>query len=159
MTTLTRLLLCYRYNFNLGGLAVTRRRTRDVLQHLVKPRLRTVNRDWEHMTRMLFEGLSLYNPGVSYEASVLYMMDLVGVPAPRLAASMTPQQRLVHSSIGVYMEGAMRVPSIRTWSNQEVSKNLRKAGRNVESESYRQSIERRSYRFQFLPMPNRYQCA
>ena len=145
-----------RYNFNLGGLAVTRRRTRDVLEYLVKPRLRTVDRDWEHMVRVLFEGLAVYVPGVSADASLLYLLDVIGVPAPRLASATSRSHRLTESYAHFFLTGMMRVPSIRSWANQEVSRNIKKA--NSVSSSWKESVRRRSYRYEFLPLPRPFQC-
>lgn len=146
-----------RYNFNLGGLEATRRRTRDTLEFLVKPRLRTVNRDWEHMLRVLFEGLSLYIPGVSFDASLVYLMETVGVPPSRFAGQLARGPLLVANSLGFFLEGVMRVPSIRTWANQEVYANLRRANR--QSAHWKEQARRRSYRYEYLPFPGRYQCS
>lgn len=148
-----------KYNFNLGGLAVTRQRTRDVLEYLVRPRLRTVNRDWEHMLRVLFEGLGLYVPGTSFDASMLFLMETMGVPAPRLSAQLSRNSRLITSTMAFFMEGVMRVPSVRTWANQELANNLRRTNSNSVSSRYTDGIRRRSYRYEFLPFPGRYQCS
>ncbi|KAE8748009.1 hypothetical protein FOCC_FOCC005204 [Frankliniella occidentalis] len=131
-------------------------RTRDVLEYLVRPRLRTVNRDWEHMLRVLFEGLGLYVPGTSFDASMLFLMETMGVPAPRLSAQLSRNSRLITSTMAFFMEGVMRVPSVRTWANQELANNLRRTNSNSVSSRYTDGIRRRSYRYEFLPFPGRY---
>ncbi|XP_011299636.1 uncharacterized protein [Fopius arisanus] len=77
------------YNFCNGGLKETQQRSRDFLDYWVKPNFREIPPEFEHMMRCVYEGLHLYFPGSSYDASLLYLTDLMGLHMPRLRASMT----------------------------------------------------------------------
>jgi hypothetical protein len=84
------------YNFCNGDLETVRQRSRDIINFWVKPNLREVSRDWEHMTRCIIEGIHYYVPAITYEVSLLYLCNMLDIYAPRIRAALTFTQVMVY---------------------------------------------------------------
>ncbi|XP_046431934.1 uncharacterized protein LOC124185324 [Neodiprion fabricii] len=77
------------YNFCRGTLEEIRQRGSDFLETWVKPNLRIITPEWEHMMRCIFTGVSVYLPGATYETSLLYLTEILDLQMPRLYASLS----------------------------------------------------------------------
>jgi hypothetical protein len=106
-----------RYNFCNGDLKTVRQRSRDLIRFWVKPNLRVVSRDWEHMTRCIVEGINYYIPGITFEASLLYLCGILGIYAPRIAAALTFRQKLLYHLMTLTLCVLMRLPGAPIFFN------------------------------------------
>jgi hypothetical protein len=84
------------YNLCNGDLETVRQRSRDIINFWVKPNLREVSRDWEHMTRCIVEGIHYYVPGITYEIALLYLCSMLDIYAPRIRAALTFTQVIMY---------------------------------------------------------------
>jgi len=117
-----------RYNFCNGDLETVRQRTRDIIRLWMKPALREVSRDWEHMTRCLVEGISYYIPAISFEISLLYLCSMLGIYVPRLSAALTFTQRLIYHMMTFTFLVVLRLPGAFILFNSLLNLTLRRAG-------------------------------
>jgi len=101
-----------RYNLCDGDLETVRQRSRDIINFWVKPNLREVSRDWEHMTRCIIEGIHFYIPGITYEISLLYLCSMLGIHAPRLRAALTLIQVMLYRLMNFVLFILMRLPGV-----------------------------------------------
>jgi len=101
-----------RYNLCGGDLETVRQRIRDIINFWVKPNLREVSRDWEHMTRCIIEGIHFYIPGITYEISLLYLCSMLGINAPRLRAALTFIQVMMYCLMNFVFFMLMRLPGV-----------------------------------------------
>lgn len=101
-----------RYNLCDGDLETVRQRSRDIINFWVKPNLREVSRDWEHMTRCIIEGINFYIPGITYEISLLYLCSMLGIHAPRLRAALTSVQVMMYCLMNFVFLILMRLPGV-----------------------------------------------
>jgi len=116
-----------RYNLCDGDLETVRQRSRDIIDFLVKPNLREVSRDWEHMTRCIVEGIHFYIPGITYEISLLYLCSMLGVHAPRLRAALTFAQVMMYCLMNFVLLVLMRLPGVCWFFNRLLSTAILKA--------------------------------
>ncbi|CAG5077794.1 Protein of unknown function [Cotesia congregata] len=77
------------FNFCNGSLEEIKKRSEDYLNEWVKPNLRDISPEWEHMIRCLFDGIQYFIPGISYEMSLLYVMELMNIDMPRLRSTLS----------------------------------------------------------------------
>ncbi|XP_043266852.1 uncharacterized protein [Venturia canescens] len=77
------------FNFCSGSLEEVKERSRDFLEYWVKPNLREITPEWEHMLRCVTEGIQYYFPSASYEHGLLYLSELLEMPMPKLRSSMS----------------------------------------------------------------------
>lgn len=105
--------------FNLcdGDLETVRQRSRDIIHYWVKPNLREVSRDWEHMTRCIIEGIHFYIPGITYEISLLYLCSMLDIHAPRLRAALTFTQEIMYCLMNLVLFVLMRLPGVCLFFN------------------------------------------
>lgn len=66
-----------------------RDRSRDFLEMWIKPNLRNVTPEWEHMMRCMIEGFTYYLPMMSFEMALVHVMQILDVPVPRFYSSMS----------------------------------------------------------------------
>ncbi|EFN69621.1 hypothetical protein EAG_00085 [Camponotus floridanus] len=59
------------YNFCRGSLQDIRQRIEDCIEYWVKPNLRTVTAEWEHMTLCLYEDIAAISSLRSYKVFLL----------------------------------------------------------------------------------------
>jgi hypothetical protein len=72
------------YNWCLEGLDALRRRGADFVQTYILPQLKKVDSNWEHMSRVMAEGVGLYSLGVTFEVVLLYFLWVLDVPTDNL---------------------------------------------------------------------------
>jgi len=113
------------YNLCNGDLETVRQRSRDIINFWVKPNLREVSRDWEHMTRCIIEGIHFYVPGITYEISLLYLCTMLGIHAPRLRAALTFTQELMYCLMNFVFLVLMRLPGVCLFFNWLLSLAIR----------------------------------
>lgn len=77
------------FNFCSGTLDEVRQRTRDLIEVWMKPNLRDITDEWEHVGRAICDGLSIYMPLARFDALLLFVMEVIGVPMHRLRASLS----------------------------------------------------------------------
>lgn len=106
-----------RYNFCNGDLETVRQRSRDLIHFWVKPNLRVVSRDWEHMTRCIVGGINYYIPGITFETSLLYLCSILGIYAPRIAAALSFRQKLLYHLMAFTLCVLMRLPGAPSFFN------------------------------------------
>nr|CAD7452695.1 unnamed protein product [Timema tahoe] len=135
-----------RYNFCSGSLEDVRERSKDLIQWCIKPSLREVSQDWEHMSRCLIEGISYYIPGVSFEASLMYLTRLLDISAPCLVASLTVWQNFMFHLTWFVMSYFLRLPGVLAVHNWLLNMALHRA--NKASHSWLHRLENKSYSFQ-----------
>ncbi|XP_063232991.1 uncharacterized protein LOC134536872 [Bacillus rossius redtenbacheri] len=135
-----------RYNFCAGSLAEVRRRSEDLLRLCVRPNLRDVTADWEHMSRCMVEGISYYVPGLSFETSLCYLDTLLGVDCPRLWAAMTLWQRFMFRLMWLVMCWVLRLPGALPLHNWLLRVSLKSA--ETYSPARLARLERRRYAYQ-----------
>lgn len=99
-----------RYNLCNGDLETVRQRSRDIIHLWVKPNLRDVTRDWEHMSRCVVEGIKYYIPGITFETSLLYLCGILGIYVPRISAALTFKQKLLYHLMTFTLCALMRLP-------------------------------------------------
>lgn len=116
-----------KYNFCNGNLETVRQRSHDIINFWVKPSLREVSRDWEHMTRCIVEGVNYYVPGITFEISLLYLCSILGIYAPRLSAALTFTQKLFYYLMIFTFWVMMRLPGAPCVYNWLLSMSIRKA--------------------------------
>ncbi|GFG32710.1 hypothetical protein Cfor_04164 [Coptotermes formosanus] len=117
------------YNFCNGDLETVRQRSRDVINFWVKPNLREVSRDWEHMIRCIVEGISFYIPAITFEISLLYLCSMLGIYAPRLRAALTLTQQVIYHLMNFVFLVLMRLPGVCFFFNWLLLLAVRKARR------------------------------
>nr|CAD7198628.1 unnamed protein product [Timema douglasi] len=135
-----------RYNFCSGSLEDVRERSKDLIQWCIKPSLREVSQEWEHMSRCLVEGISYYIPGVSFEASLMYLTRLLDISAPCLVASLTVWQNFMFHLTWFVMSYFLRLPGVLAVHNWLLNVALHRA--NKASHSWLHRLENKSYSFQ-----------
>lgn len=117
------------YNLCNGDLETVRQRSRDIINFWVKPNLREVSRDWEHMTRCIVEGVSFYIPGITFEISLLYLCNMLDIYAPRLRAALTLTQEIIYHLMNFVFLVLMRLPGVCLFFNWLLTLAIRKARR------------------------------
>lgn len=85
-----------RYNFCSGSLQDVRKRCNDFVEHWLKPNLRNVTPEWEHMSICIHDALSFYVPMASYKVYLLYFCDILDLKMPRLYKSLNPLENAMY---------------------------------------------------------------
>jgi hypothetical protein len=115
------------YNLCNGDLETVRQRCRDVINFWVKPNLRDVSRDWEHMSRCIVQGINFYVPGITFEISLLYLCSILNIYAPRLRAALTFKQAIFYHLMNLVFLVLMRLPGVYLFFNWLLSLSIRYA--------------------------------
>lgn len=135
-----------RYNFCNGDLETVRQRSRDIIHYWVKPNLRDVSRDWEHMARCVVEGINYYIPGITFETSLLYLCAILGIYAPRISAALTFKQKLFYHFMTFTLCALLRLPGAPYFFNWLMSLAIRVA--QVASPEKLRKFEQRKYPYE-----------
>lgn len=134
------------YNLCDGDLETVRQRCRDIIHFWVKPNLREVSRDWEHMTRCIIEGINFYVPGITYEISLLYLCGMLDIHAPRLRAALTFAQEIMYCLMNFVFLVLMRLPGVCPFFNWLLSLAIRSA--HLASPVIRTKLQMRQYPYE-----------
>ncbi|KAK0183118.1 hypothetical protein PV327_001188 [Microctonus hyperodae] len=116
-----------RYNFANGTLDEVKQRSRDFLYMWVKPNLRDITPEWEHMMRCLLTGLQYYFPGTSYEISLLYLAELMGLEMPQFQSSMSYYNKMQYNVVKLVLKYPYKLPIIRKLLNKKVHNHMDRA--------------------------------
>ncbi|XP_014204899.1 uncharacterized protein LOC106636869 [Copidosoma floridanum] len=132
------------YNYCRGTLGDVRLRTTNLLEHWVKPNLRDVNAEWEHMMRCAVEGLQYYFPGSTYELYITDLARLLNLHLPRYWGAMPYVERMRCSATRFYFEQCCKVAAFRGVLNYRLKQSTEKA--KTYGEAKRNELEQRSAR-------------
>lgn len=87
--------VCSRYNFCRGNIDEIKQRGRDFIETWVRPYLRIVSPEWEHMTKCLIEGLRYYTKSrLTFNQAVVFVADLLNINMPHTKSTLTYAERL-----------------------------------------------------------------
>ncbi|XP_029163139.1 uncharacterized protein LOC114934621 [Nylanderia fulva] len=103
------------YNFCRGSLEEIRQRGRDFTNVWVKPYLRQITPEWEHMMRCI---MSIYDEDNMFKQSLLFITDLLDIDMPRLRSTLTFSQRLQFMLHRFIFRYALKVRFIRECFNK-----------------------------------------
>lgn len=115
------------YNFCRGSLQDVRQRTEDFVEHWVKPNLRTVTAEWEHMSVCLYEGTDVIASLSNYKVFLLYLCDIIKLNMPRLYNSLNFWERIVYVLLKFLFLYLVKLPGVISVMNAMFHKNLNQA--------------------------------
>ncbi|XP_046748364.1 uncharacterized protein LOC124412498 [Diprion similis] len=115
------------YNFCRGTLEDIRRRTHDYLESWIKPNLRNVSPEWEHMMRCVVTGLSAVVSDTTYESALLFLTEMLDLPMPRLNASLSYLEWCRHKIRKFHFSYTLKLPGMAGWFNSFVNKATERA--------------------------------
>ncbi|XP_025265761.1 uncharacterized protein LOC105254238 isoform X1 [Camponotus floridanus] len=115
------------YNFCRGSLQDIRQRIEDCIEYWVKPNLRTVTAEWEHMTLCLYEGIAAISSLSSYKVFLLYLCDIFKLKMPRLYSSLNFWDRIVYVLLKFQFLYLTKLPGVFPVMNAMFHKDLNRA--------------------------------
>ncbi|EGI64878.1 hypothetical protein G5I_06676 [Acromyrmex echinatior] len=77
------------YNFCCGSLEEIKQRSHDFIEVWMKPFLRQVTPEWEHMLRCMMEGNSYYDNFFTFKMALLFITNLLNIDMPRTRSTLT----------------------------------------------------------------------
>lgn len=109
------------HNFCNGDLETVRKRTKVFLELIAKPAFTEVTCDWEHMSRCMVSGISFYVPSFSFEASFLYLCDMLQIETPRFRKKLSLSHYIKYQihRLTFYL---IRYWGILSWFNNKLNK-------------------------------------
>ncbi|XP_046748354.1 uncharacterized protein LOC124412496 [Diprion similis] len=122
------------YNFCRGTLEEIRQRSSDFLETWVKPNLRIITPEWEHMMRCIFTGVSVYLPGATYETSLLYLTEILNLQMPRLYASLSYKDWINHNLSKSLFYCTIKLPGMKSLFNALLNRTLDRAEKYTSEE-------------------------
>ncbi|KAG8038464.1 hypothetical protein G9C98_006160 [Cotesia typhae] len=117
----------YRFNYCGGTLEEIKQLSADYLNQWVKPNLRDITPEWEHMMRCITVGMQYYFPGSSYEVSLLYLTELLNLDMPLLRSSLSYHDRFKFNITKFTMYYATRSPRVKEFLNSRLNKSIDRA--------------------------------
>ncbi|XP_011169080.1 uncharacterized protein LOC105202327 [Solenopsis invicta] len=101
------------YNFCRGSLQDVRQRSKDFIEHWVKPNFQTVTPEWEHMTMCLYEGVK-YIARVTnlYKVILLQLCDLFELSMPRLYDSFNLPEKMIYMFHKFLFKYMVKLPGV-----------------------------------------------
>lgn len=132
------------YNFCRGSLQDVRQRTEDFNEHWVKPNLRTVTPEWEHMMMCLYEGVGYISHLNSYKVFLLQLCDILKLSMPRLYNSFNLSEKILYELLKFLFSYALRIPGVFSIMNAGLNACLDRAT-NFEPNKHAR-LRRRSFR-------------
>ncbi|XP_014204843.1 uncharacterized protein LOC106636827 [Copidosoma floridanum] len=130
------------YNFCRGSLEDVRTRSREFLEFWVKPNLRSVTPEWEHMMRCVFQGVKYYYPGASYEIALLDFAEIIGIKMPGLYQSISYSLWITRCVMRLYLSYGLRYDIFRVRFNNFLEMRIERAMRFDEKKH--EELQRRS---------------
>lgn len=116
-----------KYNYCNADLETVQQRTHDFINLALKPSLREVTPDWEHMCRCLVRGIAFYVPGFSFDVSLKYLCTILKVHTPRLTKSLSLWQSFMYRVVDVTFSVFCRVPGLLSMYNMLMLRAIRRA--------------------------------
>ncbi|XP_067215877.1 uncharacterized protein [Linepithema humile] len=115
------------YNFCRGSLEEIKQRGRDFTETWVRPYLRQVTPEWEHMLRCLVKGTNYYMPNsLAFNQILLLFADLLSINMPHMRKTLTYFQRLQLMLLRFILHYGMKIQFVRKYVNRRVLKSLDK---------------------------------
>jgi hypothetical protein len=105
----------------------------------VIPALAHVDAEWEHMARCIVEGLRLVTPGLTFEASLVYVCWVLDIKTPSLSTAITTQHHFRFQLTRFTMTWLMWLPGLRPLSVWLLRRSMQKA--NEASEEWLDNIK------------------
>lgn len=115
------------YNFCRGSLADIRQRSHDFLEAWVKPNLREITPEWEHMMRCVISGVASFLPGITYESALFYLSEILELQMPRLYASLSYAEWINHNLSKSLFYYTIRLPGMSRLFNTLLNRALDRA--------------------------------
>lgn len=113
-----------RYNFCRGSLKEVRERMKDFLEQWVKPNLRSVPPEWEHMSICLYKGLRYFLAIASYRVYLLYFCDILDLKMPRLYGALRLVEKALYVLLNLLFGYLMRLPAVVHFMNAFLYRDL-----------------------------------
>lgn len=139
-----------KYNFCRGSLQDVRQRTEDFIEHWVKPNLRTVTPEWEHMMMCLYEGVGYIARLNNYKVYLLQLCDIFGFSMPHLYASFNLLEKISYALQKFLFSYVVKIPGVLSIMNAILNACLNRAvafGHNKHSKLKRKSFKKIPERF------------
>lgn len=115
------------YNFCRGSLEDVRERTKDFIEQWVKPNLRTVTSEWEHMIMSLFEGVDYIAHLKNYKVFLLQLCDIFGLSMPRLYNSFSLLEKILYALQKFLFSYMVKLPGVLSFMNAKLNACLNQA--------------------------------
>ncbi|XP_071558739.1 uncharacterized protein [Temnothorax nylanderi] len=115
------------YNFCRGNLQEIKQRSRDFIDVWVRPYLRQVTPEWEHMLRCVAEGERYYISRFTFKTLLLFVTNLLNIDMPRVRHTLTYFERFYFTLQRFMFRYAMKLRFVRVYINKKVCKTLDKA--------------------------------
>ncbi|KYQ51294.1 hypothetical protein ALC60_09585 [Trachymyrmex zeteki] len=100
------------YNFCRGDLQEVRQRTKDFIEHWVKPNFREVTPEWEHMIMCVNEAIVYMGLPSNYKVFMLYLCDIFELNMPRLYGSFSLLEKILYALQKFMFSYLMKLPGI-----------------------------------------------
>ncbi|XP_046748835.1 uncharacterized protein LOC124412762 [Diprion similis] len=112
------------FNFCRGTLKDIRKRSNDFIEAWVKPHLREVTPEWEHMLRCIFSSLNLFMPNITFETGLLQFTDIINLKMPRLYSSLSYKQWIGYYVTKYFFYYATKLPGVIKLANTFLNRSL-----------------------------------
>ncbi|XP_046748054.1 uncharacterized protein LOC124412323 [Diprion similis] len=112
------------FNFCRGNLDEIRKLSHDFLEIWVKPNLREVTPEWEHMTRCVFDGFKHLLPYIGFETTVLFVCEILDLKMPRLYSSLSYKAWISHCLMKYFLYYGMKLPRVVDFINTKLQRFL-----------------------------------
>lgn len=114
-------------NLCCGSLKEIKLRCRDYVNQFVKPALRRITPQWEHMIRCIIEGHNYYLAVPSFETTLLLFADMLDFQMPTLYSSLSIFQTLEYYCIKYILHFLMKFKFVRYIANKHLNWAINKA--------------------------------
>ena len=115
------------YNFCRGNLQEVRQRSKDFIEHWVKPNFREVTPEWEHMIMCVCEGVVYMDVPSNYKVMLLYLCDIFELNMPRLYSSFSLLEKILYALQKFMLCYMMKLPGVNFILNKVMNTCLDRA--------------------------------
>ncbi|KYN11140.1 PREDICTED: uncharacterized protein LOC108768418 [Trachymyrmex cornetzi] len=115
------------YNFCRGNLQEIRQRSKDFIEHWIKPNFREVTPEWEHMTMCVFKGISYTDFPCNYKVQILYLCDIFELNMPRLYGSFNLLEKICYMLQKFILSYMINIPGVNSIINKVMNACLDRA--------------------------------
>lgn len=116
-----------KFNYCNTDLEGVRKRTHEFINFAIKPSLRDVTPDWEHMSRCLVRGVAFYVPGFTFDSSFKYLCDILNLHTPRLNKSLGYYHTFMYKLTDFTFSVLCRVPGLLYMYNHLMLRAIKRA--------------------------------
>lgn len=119
------------YNFCDGDLATVTIRSKQFIEHVMKPMILHVTKDWEHMARCAFQGIEKFTKlRINFESTMLYFCWILDIPTPKLFEFLSWKELIMFHFTKFVMTEGNRIPGFAKFFNYKITKTIEKAQNN-----------------------------